>query len=191
MVSKLLLTAQENFFDAFDGNLDTQVLEYMESYEAIKDGIGAHKTPVEYGAFPTDAYSHTPGFAGVQQPGMTGQVKEDFITRLRELGVDVFNGQVVFNPILLKKSEFLNETKVWSLPTSDITLAENTLGFTFGTVPVIYSLTNVEGLTVEMSDGTTKSFETNKLSKDLSQNLFNRDGEVKLIKVNINSNNLK
>ncbi len=38
-----------------------------------------------YGAIPTDPYSHTPGFAGAQQPGMTGPVKED-ICRLGELG---------------------------------------------------------------------------------------------------------
>ena len=36
---------------------------------------------------PTDPYSHTPGFAGVQQPGMTGQVKEEILTRWGELGL--------------------------------------------------------------------------------------------------------
>ncbi|MDZ7764140.1 MAG: hypothetical protein U5K00_06890 [Melioribacteraceae bacterium] len=56
-------------------------------YYEIKEGIGVHKSPEKYGAFPTDPYSHTPSFAGVQQPGMTGQVKEDFISRIRELGI--------------------------------------------------------------------------------------------------------
>ena len=41
-----------------------------------------------------DPYSHTPGGAGAKQPGMTGQVKEEVITRLGELnflrGIDEF-----------------------------------------------------------------------------------------------------
>ena len=45
-----------------------------------------------YGAFPTDPYSHTPAGKGAQQPGMTGQVKEDVISRFGELGVEVKNG---------------------------------------------------------------------------------------------------
>ena len=36
-----------------------------------------NKTPEEYGAFPFDAYSHTPYNSGAKQPGMTGQVKEE------------------------------------------------------------------------------------------------------------------
>jgi hypothetical protein len=28
-------------------------------YDEIGDGIGVHKTPEVYGAFPTDPYSHT------------------------------------------------------------------------------------------------------------------------------------
>ena len=71
-------------------------------------GIGFNKTPDNYGAFPTDPYSHTPGFAGAKQPGMTGQVKEEVIARLQELGVSVVNGSVTFNPFILRKSEFLS-----------------------------------------------------------------------------------
>ena len=40
--------------------------------------FGKVKTVRSYGAFPSDPYSHTPAHAGAQQPGMTGQVKEDF-----------------------------------------------------------------------------------------------------------------
>ena len=48
-------------------------------YHDITEGIGAHMGPEQYGAFPFDAYSHTPANAGAQQPGMTGQVKEDIL----------------------------------------------------------------------------------------------------------------
>ena len=74
MVSKLLLAVGETI--ERDGN-DRLVRQYAE----IREGIGSHKNPAEYGAFPFDPYSHTPSMAGAQQPGMTGQVKEDIISR--------------------------------------------------------------------------------------------------------------
>ena len=35
-----------------------------DHYYKIREGIGAHKSPSLYGAFPTDPYSHTPGTYG-------------------------------------------------------------------------------------------------------------------------------
>ena len=66
-----------------------------DCYFDIRAGIGFNKTPDNYGAFPTDPY-HTPGFAGAKQPGMTGQVKEEVITRLMELGLTVSGGAICF-----------------------------------------------------------------------------------------------
>ena len=74
-----------------------------------RDGLGFAKTPAEFGAFPTDPYSHTPRHAGAQQPGMTGQVKEEILTRLGELGVEVEGGRVRFRPLLLRPGEFLRQ----------------------------------------------------------------------------------
>ena len=77
MVSKLLLATQENFIDLYnEEGMTSDAKELASYYHDIKAGIGVDKTPEEYGAFPTEAYSHTPSFASVQQPGMTGQVKE-------------------------------------------------------------------------------------------------------------------
>jgi hypothetical protein len=61
-------------------------------YRRIRDGLGFRKDPAAYGAFPTDCYSHTPAHAGAQQPGMTGQVKEEVLTRLGELGFVLADG---------------------------------------------------------------------------------------------------
>jgi len=58
-----------------------------DAYEDIRLGLGYCKTPDVYGAFPVDAYSHTPAGKGARQPGMTGQVKEEILTRQKELGV--------------------------------------------------------------------------------------------------------
>ena len=80
---------------------------FLEHYYEVNAGIGVHKSPELYGAFPTDAYSHTPGGKGAQQPGMTGQVKEDILSRFGELGVSVSNGAVQFNPEILRTDEFL------------------------------------------------------------------------------------
>ena len=40
---------------------------------------------------------------------MTGQVKEEVITRLGELGLAVEGGQIHFRPHLLRASEFLED----------------------------------------------------------------------------------
>lgn len=59
------------------------------------------------GAFPTDPYSHTPWGKGAKQPGMTGQVKKELLTRLGELGLFVRHGRIHFAPTLLCDDEFL------------------------------------------------------------------------------------
>ena len=55
-----------------------------------------------YGAIPTDCYSHTPSHSGAKQPGMTGQVKEEIITRFGELGLRVQGGVISLEPGLLE-----------------------------------------------------------------------------------------
>lgn len=78
MVSKLLLAVQECCLKAIEEHADPVVAgRLLEHYYEIEAGIGVHKSPALYGAFPTDPYSHTPQHRGAQQPGMTGQVKED------------------------------------------------------------------------------------------------------------------
>ena len=75
MVSKLLLAAYENTNMALKTDDEILIGRMYDHYFEILAGIGAHKSPKLYGAFPTDPYSHTPGGKGAQQPGITGQVK--------------------------------------------------------------------------------------------------------------------
>ena len=103
MVSKLLLAVQENFLVATS---ESDKKELAELYYDVRNGIGFNKTPEEYGAFPTDPYSHTPSGQGAKQPGMTGQVKEEIITRWGEFGITLREGIISFKPGLLKRSEF-------------------------------------------------------------------------------------
>ncbi|TVP92074.1 hypothetical protein [Alkalibacterium sp.] len=198
MVSKLVLATQENFNAVYNKEgMTNEAGDLMKDYEETKAGIGLDKSPEEYGGFPTEAYSHTPSFAGVQQPGMTGQVKEDFISRLDELGVKVSQGQVHFKPVLLKKSEFLTEKTDWTLPSSDssntraIELNEQTLGFTFCAVPVIYTLGNQKEITVSFTDGTEEVLtDVDTLSTEISKMLFDRSGKINQIKVVIDNNDV-
>ena len=116
MVSKLLLAVQECCIKAVnDGENEVVVGHLLEHFYEINEGIGVHKSPELYGAFPTDPYSHTPGGKGAQQPGMTGQVKEDILSRFGELGVFVKEGRLFFNPCLLRKDEFLVAQKLLSM----------------------------------------------------------------------------
>jgi hypothetical protein len=188
MVSKLVLATQETFEDVYEQKgLNEEAVALLHGYRASKHGLGVEKTPDVYGAFPTDAYSHTPSFAGVQQPGLTGQVKEDFISRFGELGVKVKDGLLYFDPVLLERSEFLNEKRSWSLPRNDqetetIGLNKHTLGFTFCTVPVIYILSDHKKIVVTYFDGTEKTFEV-ALDFETSHSVFNRDGKIDTIQV--------
>ncbi|MCD4712800.1 MAG: hypothetical protein K8R73_05905 [Clostridiales bacterium] len=187
MVSKLVLAAEENYYATIvkDEQSDDAV-RLAEYFHELKAGIGVEKSPVDYGAFPTDAYSHTPSFAGVQQPGMTGQVKEDIISRFGELGVNISNGEICFNPRLLSKDEMLDQKTEWKLPSGTIILDEKQLGFTICSVPIIYELNNYKAITICYHNGDKYTFEnTVKLNKQISQSIFNRDGKIDKIIVRI------
>ena len=162
----------------------------MDHYYEIKAGIGLNKSPELYGAFPTDAYSHTPGNAGAKQPGMTGQVKEDVISRITELGITVRNGEIVFNTSLFNRQELLvhsSNFEYFNLQGEKqiLNLQPNQLAFTFCQVPIIYILKSPHQVRVVFHNGEQKILTTNKLDKDLSAKLFNRTGEVVLIEMAI------
>jgi hypothetical protein len=104
MVAKLLVAVQERVFDAADAQAP-ELAALQAHYRRVRDGLGYRKNVHAYGAFPADPYSHTPGEGGAQQPGMTGQVKEEILTRWGELGLRVRNGRVRFDPVLLEAGE--------------------------------------------------------------------------------------
>ncbi len=106
MVAKLLLAVQETYWTALDANEPKDVVSQLAmAYRRVRSGLGFEKDPVSYGAIPTDCYSHTPAHAGAQQPGMTGQVKEEVLTRFGELGLRVIDGCAVLVPGLLPPEE--------------------------------------------------------------------------------------
>jgi len=149
-----------------------------------------------YGAFPTDPYSHTPGGKGAQQPGMTGQVKEDILTRFGELGITIHEGKLSFKPSLLRRTEFLEKTTKFEYITvtkelKNVILEKGSLGFTYCQVPIIYCIADSNGLDVHFSNGDIKRFENLELDSSVSKQIFDRRGEVNYIQVRINQSQLK
>jgi len=189
MVSKLLLAALENLRKAIEQDSDAVTVgKLADCYFDIRAGIGFNKTPDNYGAFPTDPYSHTPGFAGAKQPGMTGQVKEEVITRLIELGVSVSKGTIRFKPLILRKSEFLSSSD--SLGYFDLAgnqqsveLQAGQLGFTYCQVPVVYSLADKTSIVIEFADGSEKAISGHTIDAETSLSIFDKTGDV--VKINV------
>jgi hypothetical protein len=189
MVSKLLLAVQENCLLAVNTNESEVVIgKLLDHYYEIEAGIGVHKSPELYGAFPTDPYSHTPGGKGAQQPGMTGQVKEDILSRIGELGVFVNEGEIFFNPRLLRENEYLKGQKNFHYTDINnkeqtIVLDKDSLCFTYCQVPVIYKLSNKNALNVIFNNGMEINFDSLSLNKEISKKMFERTGEVNRINV--------
>ncbi len=197
MVSKLQLAVQECCLKAVNEQSDEVVAgNLLAHYYEIDAGIGVHKSPELYGAFPTDPYSHTPFHRGAQQPGMTGQVKEDILVHHGEMGLFAREGQLYFNPRLLRKQAFLSETTVFSYHNvmgiiKQITLNAGQLAFTYCQTPVVYTLSDNSNIKVFFTDGSHKSFDHLQTDADVSEAVFGRKGTVDRIEVNIDSKMLK
>jgi hypothetical protein len=189
MVSKLLLAISENYFLALkETTNEIQLGRLVQHYYDVRAGIGFNKSPELYGAFPTDAYSHTPGNGGAKQPGMTGQVKEDIIARFSELGIVIDSGTISFNPGLLRKTEFLSKLDNFKYVTINNTIQtvqvnSNCLAFTFCQVPFVYHISDENKIKVTNTNGTFFESKSLILSELYSQEIFNRTNFVKQVEV--------
>lgn len=187
MVSKLLLAVQENVYRAA-----AEGSEYLDDltaiYDDIRSGLGFNKTPAVYGAFPLDPYSHTPRDAGAKQPGMTGMVKEEILTRLGELGMVVDQGAITFDPIMLRQAEQLTHDatlRFWDVEGNEqqLEVPAGAFAFTLCRVPVIVQLADTSQFELELADGAHQIVSGTRLSRELSQSVFDHDGRVRQITV--------
>jgi hypothetical protein len=191
MVSKLLLAAQECFFQAIARGASSSATRTLaDLYYRIREGLSFNKTPEVYGAIPLDPYSHTPGHCGAQQPGMTGQVKEEILTRAGELGVTVRAGVLSFEPVLLRKSEFLTAPATWDYvdiagKKQELLLPAKSLAFTVCQTPVQMMLGDAPGICVRFVDGHGEAIFGSALPAALSQCVLTRAGTIALIEVTI------
>jgi hypothetical protein len=192
MVSKLLLAVQEIYLKALDQNSDDETLARLgRYYYRIRQGIGFNKTPENYGAFPCDPYSHTPGHAGARQPGMTGQVKEEVITRWGELGLRVKEGLLHINPTLLRACEFIDhpsEFHYYDLAgkAKVLPLEPDSLAFTWCGIPFIYQLSEAVQPMLIVYDQQGEALESmTTLDQASSQALFERNGLINRVELRI------
>lgn len=197
MVSKLHLAVQESCLRAMHDDAGEEITgRLLDHYDQIEAGIGVHKSPGLYGAFPTDPYSHTPMHRGAQQPGMTGQVKEDILVRFAELGMSVNQGELSFNPTLLRKSEFAIQGQTMEYRDlgghlKKIELKGGQLAFTCCQTPVVYTLSDKESITLHYSDGRKITFEGLRLKREGSSAIFRRTGELAKVEVSIDQKRIR
>ncbi|NCC73989.1 MAG: hypothetical protein EOM06_11380 [Sphingobacteriia bacterium] len=191
MVSKLLLATQECFFKAVDESADETIIgRFKTHYYEIKAGIGLYKKPDIYGAFPTDAYSHTPGNAGVKQPGLTGQVKEDVISRIGELGLRITNGNILLDAALVNNEEILQKKQTFEFYTVDgkirkIQLKKGQTGFTFCLTPFILNFDGKNEITVYYTDSSSELIPGNSINQRISSLIFSRSGKIDRVEVSL------
>lgn len=191
MVSKLLLAVQETLERAVAAGEPAETVQALaDAYEDVRAGLGYCKPSTVYGAFPTDPYSHTPAGSGARQPGMTGQVKEEVLTRLGELGLRVEDGRIVFRPLQLRDSEWLAEPGAFDLidvhgRSRRLDPPAGSLAFTFCQVPVVYRRADQLGVSVVRADGSVVDFPDGQVDAELSASIFQRLGAVDRIEVSI------
>lgn len=197
MVSKLHVAVLEVINRAIKSNESQVVIDSLVNhFDAIGAGIGVHKSPEVYGAFPTDPYSHTPSNKGAQQPGMTGQVKEDILTRVGELGVKMKNGKLQFQPAFLLKKEFLSETTSAVFVLVDgskktIALEKDSLAFTVCQVPIIYKIAQSNSIELYYTNGANETINALELNENQSKKIFLRTGEIAQVEVFLSEDNLR
>jgi hypothetical protein len=144
-----------------------------------------------------DPYSHTPAHAGAQQPGMTGQVKEEVLSRFGELGVRVREGRACFEPRLLRPVEFsakphsfryLDVQGEWQ----EIQLPEESLAFSWCQVPVVYRLDDsaTPNISLTYEYGMSEEISALALPESRSAELFQRSGRIRQIDVTLTRNDL-
>jgi hypothetical protein len=192
MVSKLMLAVQERFVAGKEEGTNNNTLQrILDHYYEIRKGLGTHKSPAQHGAFPTDAYSHTPAGAGAKQPGLTGQVKEDIITRFGELGVIVREGRIRLASAMFRRSEMLIKDKEFIFidvkgKKNIIKLHSDQFAFTLCQVPVVYTRGAREEITVRYTNGTDEVIKGGIIDEETSHKIFRRNGEVVKIEFTIN-----
>jgi len=116
------------------------------------------------------------------------QVKEDFISRMGELGVLINNGKIKFNPVLLKKNEFLTGTQTFNYfdvnnKEQSMVLNAGMLAFTICQVPVIYIKSNEQKIVVTTRDGNEEEMTGLEINSLYSKSIFQRKDEIWKVRV--------
>jgi hypothetical protein len=121
---------------------------------------------------------------------MTGQVKEEILTRFGELGVFVEKGVIRFEPTLLPENEFIQHAEIFEYvdvtgQRKSIEVPARSLAFTFCQVPVVLHRNGDKKLTIRYTDGRVSEIPGNALNAEESQHIFERDHYIEQVIVQI------
>lgn len=180
MVSKLLLAVQET---ALRNQHEACIMELVEKYHEINKGLGFNKSPSDFGAFPTDPYSHSPKGQGARQPGMTGVVKEEIIARQAEVGLVIENGCITFNSQFVNPKELLTASEIFDYQDvngihQQINIPKGCMAFTVCETPIVVQLSHRAHIEVYKTDGEIFKIAGDRLDAENSQHIFTRDGNI-------------
>jgi hypothetical protein len=119
---------------------------------------------------------------------MTGQVKEELITRFGELGLVWEDGQLEVIPGLLRSEEFLAEPNALTYLNVDnqwqtVDLASGSLAFTMAQVPFVYRKADALAIRVVGTDGKISVQTGATISAPVVAQLVSRSGEISRIEV--------
>ena len=189
MVSKLAVAVQEVVAAAQRAGAKEQILTgLLGHYWAIREGIGVHLPPAVYGAFPIDPYSHSPAFLGAQQPGMTGQVKEDILTRWGEVGIQVEDGRIALHPDFIRPQELAEQGAAFRFvdlegETQELLLPAQSFAFTLCQVPFVVHRAGPPRMVAIRHAGGDHTVLGLSLDRNTSQHIFERSGVVARVDV--------
>jgi hypothetical protein len=119
---------------------------------------------------------------------MTGQVKEELLTRLGEFGLEVEGGRIRFAPELLPAEEILEEPgqldylDLAGQPAS-IEVPAGAVAFLFCQVPIVYRFDTETAEVTVMRGESTERIPGHTLPADLSADIFRRTGAITAILV--------
>lgn len=187
MVAKLLLAVQEV---AIKFRQDPSAEALLACYADVREGLSFNKTPDVYGAFPTDAYSHTPKGQGAKQPGMTGLVKEMILTRQAEMGVRIVDGRLTFDTTLLDRDEYLAEPAVFRyvdtrMCVEEIALKAGSLAYSICQTPIVIQASDSPCIQVHYADGSVHTIEGSIVDEVITGHIFRRNGKVRQLHVSV------
>jgi hypothetical protein len=121
---------------------------------------------------------------------MTGQVKEEVLSRVAEMGVIIRDGSITFDPVLLRSQELLSEAaNLYYVDVEGqertVPLASGQLGFTLCQVPIVIQSGAKASITASHNDGSESVFSMDRLPPALSHSIFMKQGQVSGLTVTV------
>jgi hypothetical protein len=123
---------------------------------------------------------------------MTGQVKEEVLSRFGELGLRVEDGAIRFDPCLLRSREFATGARRFRFVDvyghwQELDVGAASIAFTWCQVPVVYNLrsSGAPALSVTLRDGSRQEFDGMALPATLSSEIFRRSGHIRQVTLDL------